>query len=105
MDREALAKNERPYALAYWPPGSGELPAAGPVLSDGVVQITTFKRAEGGDDLVVRLFEPTGRGRKTTLSIESAGLKTAVKMGAFEIKTLRVNRRSGRVREVGLLEE
>ena len=105
VDREALAKNERPYALAYWPPGSGELPAAGPVLSDGVVQITTFKRAEGGDDLVVRLFEPTGRGRKTTLSIESAGLKTAVKMGAFEIKTLRVNRRSGRVREVGLLEE
>jgi alpha-mannosidase len=105
VDREAIAKNEQPYALAYWPPGSGELPKAGPVLSDRAVQVTAFKKSEEGDDLVVRLFEPTGRPRKTTLSLDSEGLKTPIKMGAFEIKTLRVDRRTGRTCEVSLLEE
>ena len=105
VDREALAKNERPYALAYWPEGKGEVPHTGPVLSDKAVQIAAFKRSEEGGDLVVRLFEPTGRRRRTTLSIPSAGLKTPIKMDAFEIKTLRVDPRTGRVREVSLLEE
>jgi alpha-mannosidase len=104
VDREALAHNERPFALAYWPPGGGELPKAGPALSDGAVQITAFKRCEDGDDLILRLFEPTGRARKTTLSLESCGLQAEVQMDPFEIKTLRIDRRSGRFREVDLLE-
>jgi len=105
VDREALAKNERPYALAYWPEGKGGVPQTGPVLSDKTVQLTAFKRSEEGGDLVVRLFEPTGRPRRTTLSLPSASLKTPIRMGAFEIKTLRVDPRTGRVREVSLLEE
>ena len=105
VDREALAHNERPFALAYWPSGGGELPAAGPVLSDGAVQVTAFKRAEGDDGLIVRLFEPTGRRRTTTLSLGPPGLETRLRMGPFEIKTLRVDRRTGNVREVDLLEE
>ena len=91
--------------LAYWPPGGGELPAAGPTLSDRALQITTFKRAEEGDDLIVRLFEPTGRARKTTLSFEPCGLQAEVQMDPFEIKTLRIDRRTGRFDEVDLLEE
>jgi len=105
VDREALAHNERPYALSYWPPGGGEASASGPVLSDKAVQVTALKRAEGGKDLIVRLFEPTGRKRTTTLSLEAIGLRTRLRMGPFEIKTLRVNRRTGRPREVNLLEE
>ena len=105
VDREALAHNEAPYALAYWPPGGGELPAAGPTVSGEAVQVAAFKRAEDGGDLIVRLFEPTGRRRRTTLSLDCAGVKTQVRMGPFEIKTLRVNRRTGRVRQVDLLEE
>jgi len=105
VDREALAHNERPYALAYWPPGGGETPKAGPTLSDRAVQITAFKRAEDGDDLIVRLFEPTGRRRQTTLSIDCCGVKTSVRMAPFEVKTLRVDRRTRRLREVDMLEE
>jgi alpha-mannosidase len=105
VDREALAHNERPYALAYWPGGEGGVPAAGPVLTGRAVQLAAFKKAEGGDDLIVRLFEPTGRTRTTTLSLGCLGIRTRVKMAPFEIKTLRVNRVTGRVREVSLLEE
>jgi alpha-mannosidase len=104
VDREALAHNERPYALAYWPPGGGVAAQAGPVLSDRAIQVAAFKRAEDDDDLIVRLFEPTGRRRQTTLSLDCCGAKTAVRMEPFEIKTLRLDRRTGRVTEVDLLE-
>jgi alpha-mannosidase len=105
VDREALAHNERPFALAFWPSGDGKLPAAGPALNDRAVQVTAFKRAEGGDDLIVRLFEPTGRGRKTTFSLACCGVKSQVEMGPFELKTLRIDRQAGRMDEVDLLEE
>ncbi len=105
VDREALAHNEQPYALSYWPAGGQEPPQSGPVLSDRAVQVTAFKRTEHGDDLIIRLFEPTGRHRTTTLSIPCAGAKTQVKMAPFELKTLRLSRRTRRFREVSLLEE
>jgi alpha-mannosidase len=105
VDREASVHNERPFALSYWPPGGKEEPLPGPVLSDRAVQVTAFKKAEGGDDLIVRLFEPTGRSRRTTLSLDCVGVEAQIRMRPYEIKTLSVNRRSGRIREVNLLEE
>jgi alpha-mannosidase len=105
LNREALAHNEEPYALSCWPSGEGAFPSPGPTLNDKAVQITAFKRAEGGDDVVVRLFEPTGRRRRTTLTLKPIGMKHPVKMGPFEIKTLRIEPGTGRIREVGLLEE
>jgi alpha-mannosidase len=105
VDREALTHNEQPYALSYWPPGQGSLTASGPTLSDRTVQMTCFKCAEEGDDLIVRLFEPTGRARSTTLSLANPSVRTRIEVGPFEIKTLRINRRTGSMREVNLLEE
>jgi alpha-mannosidase len=105
VDREALAHNEPPYALSYWPSGGGELPGAGPVLSDRTVQVTAFKCTEDGDDLILRLFEPTGRRRATTLTVPCVGARTRVTLGPFELKTLRLDRRTRRFREVSLLEE
>jgi len=105
ISREAQARNQVPLSLAYRTPGGAERVLSGPTLSDRAIQITTFKRAEEGKDLIVRLFEPTGRARKTTLTLPCAGVKTRVKMGPFELKTLRVDPATGAVREVNLLEE
>ena len=105
IDREALVHNEKPIALSYWPSGSGELPDKGPGLSDRAIQITAFKRAEGSRDLIVRLFEPTGRRRTTTLSIPALDAEVNVSLNPFEIKTLRLSRRTKRFREVDLLEK
>ena len=69
VDREALVHNERPYALSFFPHGGGESPPAGLILSDNVVQITAFKQSEDGKGFIVRMFEPTGRPRTTTLTI------------------------------------
>ena len=80
-------------------------PQPGPVLHDRAIQLTAFKRAEEGDDLIIRLFEPTGRRRTTTLSVPCVDAFTRVKMDPFELKTLRLNPRTGRFHEVNLLEE
>ncbi|MGQ9649492.1 MAG: glycoside hydrolase family 38 C-terminal domain-containing protein [Phycisphaerae bacterium] len=104
IDREALVHNEKPYALSFFPSGAGARPKAGAVLSDDVVQMSCLKLAEDNDDLIVRLFEPTGQARSTTLSLPCIGFKTKVDLGPLEVKTLRVNPKSRAVRETDLIE-
>jgi len=104
VDREALAKNEAPYVLAYFPPGDGRKAKPSVILSDKAVQVAALKKAEDRNDLVIRLFEPTGRKRVTTLSLPFAGVKTRVALGAFEIKTLIFDPRKKIFREADLLE-
>lgn len=104
VDREALVRNETPFALSFNPPGMGKRPKPGVLLDDDVVQLSAVKHANRGDDLIVRLFEPTGRERTVTLTIPFTRTRAKVKLGAFEIKTLRVNARTGKAREVDLME-
>jgi alpha-mannosidase len=91
IDREALVKNEKPFALSFYPSGAGEKPQPGLILSDEVVQVTAVKYAEDGAGLIIRLFEPTGQTRSTVLSMPCLSLETRVELAAFEIKTLRVD--------------
>ncbi|MBI4882110.1 MAG: alpha-mannosidase [Planctomycetes bacterium] len=105
IDREALVKNAPPLALAFFPPGTGRKPRPGALLQDGVVQLAAFKMAEQDDDLILRLFEPTGKARSTTLSLPCCGARTRVRLTPFEIRTLRFSRRTRRFVETDLLEE
>ena len=104
IDREASSHNEKPFALNFFPSGEGRTPAQGVVLRDRVVQVMAVKKAERSNDLIVRLFEPTGRKRSTTLDVPFLETKTRVALGRFEIKTLRLGARSKGIREVDLLE-
>lgn len=104
IDREALAKNEKPVALSFCPSGQGKKPAASARLSDSTVLLTAFRRAEKGEAVTARLFEPTGQARRTTLDVPALGLKARLSFTPFEIKTVRLDRRRG-WREVPLDEE
>ncbi len=104
IDREALVKNETPFALPFSPSGAGKKPAPVAVLTDDVVLITAIKKAEKGNDIIIRLFEPTGRKRTTVLVLGLISKKIKIHMGAFEIKTLRVRPSTGKITEVNLLE-
>jgi alpha-mannosidase len=104
VDREALAKNETPYVLAYFPPGKGRKARPGIVLSDKAVQVTAMKKAEGRRHLVIRLFEPTGKPRRTLLSLPFANAKTRLALKGFEIKTLLFNPKDRTFSEADLLE-
>jgi alpha-mannosidase len=104
VDREALTKNEKPSLLSFFPAGRGKKTQPFVLLSDQAVEVSALKKAEEGSDLIIRLFEPTGKIRTTTLSLPWARAKKAVRLLAFEIKTLAFNRRTGRFRELDLLE-
>jgi alpha-mannosidase len=104
IDREALVHNEAPYVLAYFPPGGGKKPAAGAVVEGAAVEVTALKKSEDGRDVIIRLFEPTGRPRRAVVKLPAFGARTTVRLKGFEIKTLRYDRRTGRFAETDLLE-
>ena len=104
IDREALVHNEKPFVISFFPSGAGSVPLPGISLSDDIVQLTAFKQAEGSDDYIFRLFEPTGAPRRTIVRIVAAGVEREVELGAFEIKSFRIDRGRRDLVEVDLLE-
>ena len=104
VGREAALRNEKPYVLPFCPAGDGRKAKAGVVLDGAAVELAAFKKAEDGNDLVVRLFEPTGRPRATAVRLPAFGASKKVRLGGFEVKTLRFNPRTKTWRETDLLE-
>ena len=104
IDREALIHNEQPFALSFYPSGMGVAPKPAVVFTDEVIQLACFKQAEDGDGFILRLFEPMGQKRTTTIAFPSLSFEHYVEMGAFEIKTLRLDPKQKTLKEVSLLE-
>jgi alpha-mannosidase len=74
------------------------------VEPDDVV-VTALKLAETGDDLVVRLFETSGRARTATLRLPVRGRELEVSLAGGELKTLLVpSDPAAPVREADLIE-
>lgn len=105
VDREAMAHNETPMALSFFPPGGGRPPKPWLRLSDDAVQVTAIRPAEDGRGLMLRLFEPTGVARTTTVTLPAAGLRRRVRLQPFEVKTFVVDLRRGVWRETDLMEQ
>jgi alpha-mannosidase len=104
IDREALIKNEKPFALSFFPSGLGVKPNALISLSDDVIQMTTFKKSDSSEDYIIRLFEPTGTGRSTIVTLHNEGVKKEFTLDGFEIKTLKYKKVSKTIFEVDLME-
>ena len=91
VDREALARNQKPFVLSFFPTGAGTAPALPVVtLGDDVTVLSAFKEAEDGNGHILRIFEPTGRARETVVNLPPLGIRQPVSFGAFEVKTLRL---------------
>jgi len=105
IDREALAKNEKPYVLSFFPSGSGKKASPFIVLNDPAVEVAALKKAEDSGDLIIRLFEPTGKKRATVLSLPSIPARIKIVLKPFEIKTLKFNPKKRTFKEVDLLEK
>ncbi len=109
VDGEALAHNERPMALSFFPQGTPAEAAQGTflALSDPVIQLSALKKAESAPAdgaaaaLVVRLFNPTNARRSTTVTL--AGAAQEVSFQPFEIRTFVARGREWE--EVNLVEE
>jgi len=101
--REAHALNN-PFVDVFQYPHAGDWGPRGALLSvdPPAVIASVLKGAEEGDALVLRLFESEGTAVRATIRLPG-GLRFETPLGAFELKTLRLER-DGRVRETDLLE-
>lgn len=105
IDREALINNEKPYTLSFFPSGSGSKPLPLVSLSDDAIEMTTFKKSEGSEDYIIRLFEPTGTERETNISLLGGKINKEISFKGFEIKTLRFSTDNGIITETDLMED
>jgi len=71
------------------------------VSADNVL-LTTLKKAESGNDLVLRVWETGGRKTKFNLIVE--GRKFPLLIGPWQLKTFRLNRK-GKLIETDLIEK
>ena len=96
--------NEKPMAVSFFPSGEGEEVGSKPFvkLSDDAVQVTAIKKAEDDETLILRLFEPTGHERNTTVAV--GGMEFEVALGKFEAKTLKVDLEGQKWSEVDMME-
>jgi len=90
--REAAARCGDVMALNAFPAGGGRPPAPGVAIDGPAACLGALKLAEDGDDLVLRLFEPTGRPRPVRVRVPALDLAFDVSLGPFEIRTVRVAR-------------
>ncbi len=68
------------------------------------VVVSVVKLAEDGNDLIIRAYEAEGRATSASLDLRFAKRRWTGQFRPSEIKTLRMNRRTGDVREVDALE-
>jgi alpha-mannosidase len=80
--------------------------------SDGFLQVdvpdvvvSAVKQAEEGNDVIIRAYETTGTAKRARFDLRFAHTTWTADFKPFEIKTLRVNPRNGKVSEVNALEE
>jgi alpha-mannosidase len=69
------------------------------------VVVSAVKKAEDGDDLIVRCYETEGRATTATLNLGLVNRRWKGSFRPLEIKTLRVPRAGGEIREVNVLEQ
>ena len=101
---DALAKNEKPFVLSFFPNGDGKKPKPFAVLDKEFVEISAIKKAENNNGWIIRLFNSTSRKQSAQLKLPVFGTKIKLKFSPFEIKTLRVDK-IGKLFEVNLMEE
>jgi alpha-mannosidase len=85
----------------------GRLPKSGSYLAadSSSVIVTSVKQAETDEDIILRCVETHGTDCTATIDIRFAGLKWSGSFKPCEIKSLRLHKATGEIREVNLLEE
>lgn len=95
-----------PVPVLYQGIHGGSHPLAGSYLSVDVpdVVVSAVKKAEVGNDIIIRAYETAGRPVRATLDIGLMKRRWTGNFRPLEIKTLRVPVAGGEIREVNVLE-
>ena len=107
ISRRSMVKNEAPPVYIAYPSAGVEPVKPGIHLddNDNAIVLTAAKCAERGEWIILRLFDPTGKGGETHVNIPSLELSIPVKLDPFEVKSIAVHPKTFMVEEIDLIEE
>ena len=96
-----------PVPVVYQGTHAGHRPLSASFLSVDApdVVVSAVKKAEDGEDLIIRCYETSGWPTQATLDLALVERRWTGRFRPFEIKTLRVPVAGGEIREVNLLED
>jgi alpha-mannosidase len=96
-----------PLPVIYQGIHQGNRPLSASFLSVDApdVVVSVVKKAEDGEDLIIRCYETAGRPTKASLELGLLNRRWSGNFRPLEIKTLRVPLAGGEIREVNLLEQ
>ena len=86
-------------------PGNRPLSASFLSVDAPNIVVSAVKKAEDGDDLIIRCYETAGRPTTATLDVGLVNRRWTGNFHPLEIKTLRMPLAGGEIREVNLLEQ
>jgi alpha-mannosidase len=96
-------KNEKPYALSFFPKGGDRMPKPLMLVDNCAIEVAAVKKAEGNTDWIVRLFNSTAQKQTAQFKMPAFGVQRKLSFTPYEIQTLRVGA-AGRVWSVNLME-
>ena len=86
LDRKATSFTQKPYALNFYPHGTGKRYETAPViLSDPSVTLSCFRKTDA-DTYMVRLYNGSETGKSCTCDVLGQSLELS--FGKYEVKTL-----------------
>lgn len=96
-----------PLVAIYQGIHGGTMPKSGSFLAVDApnVIVSAVKQSENGEDLIIRCVETSGEATFAALDMPFANQKWSGNFHPFEIKTLRMDKKSKMIKEVNLLEE
>lgn len=104
IHQEALVKNEFPIGLCCFPSGKGIKLKQEVTISDPVIQLTAMKMSEKNNQLILRLFEPSGSYREAEMELSVLDLSIKISLNPFEIKTIAIDLDTKNIVETDLME-
>lgn len=104
VSTEALAHNEKPFALSFFHSGDGRLPKPMAIVDNQAIEISALKKAHGSNCWIVRLFNTTGQKQTAQLKLPVFKRSRKLIFGMFEVKTLMIDAK-GKIKDVNLMEE
>lgn len=104
IDNLALAFNEKPYGVAYCPPGTGEKRGSFISIDNKAVILSALKRAEKRDGYIMRLYESEGKNQKAIVYIPSLEIDIKIQLNPNEIKTFYIDTINNSITDTTIIE-
>ncbi len=100
---KALVLNEQPFAVSFFPDGSGELPPCGATLSGNGTELVSLRMNKDKTAYIAHLFETTGKGDIAKLKLPGFS-EAVIRLKPFEVVAMRFDKQTGVVTETDVLE-